>query len=395
MSRSLPERAFEATVTRGLLLAIGLGSLIQMPTQTPVVLLWFFILVAWLPFLIVPPRPLPVQLAPRHGDWPSSTRQASSPSRSGPLAVAERAKTFGREYVVGAYRPEPMEDQGQFRWTDDESRFVWPAPTRWFVIHIWAHHPDIARNPVRVTMTTPCGLLAEQDADRLRAPERRHRPAGGAADARRDDPGVQDVAAVRAWAGPTRRHLGVGIAGGFGGNAGAGRDHPCTGRARGLPGGPLIYFPFAVRPKELTVKEGIHPKYDEVEARCACGNTFTTKSTKPELHLEICSACHPFFTGRQKLIDTEGRVERFSKKFGVQTSEASARPPTRPAKVARKASRRSRTRSRSTRARPSRSTCPAKRSRTDGRGKGGRQGAPRATSPPTAPAPAPPAPPTT
>src|SRR5687768_14835861 len=71
----------------------------------------------------------------------------------------------------------------------------------------------------------------------------------------------------------------------------------------------------------VTVKEAIHPKYQEVEVRCACGNTFKTRSTKPELHLEICSACHPFFTGRQKLIDTEGRVERFSKKFGVQTSE--------------------------------------------------------------------------
>jgi large subunit ribosomal protein L31 len=69
------------------------------------------------------------------------------------------------------------------------------------------------------------------------------------------------------------------------------------------------------------VKEGIHPKYHEVEVRCACGNTFKTRSTKPELHLEICSQCHPFFTGRQKLIDTEGRVERFTKKFGVQTSE--------------------------------------------------------------------------
>ena len=69
------------------------------------------------------------------------------------------------------------------------------------------------------------------------------------------------------------------------------------------------------------MKEGIHPKYEEVEVRCACGNTFKTRSTKPELHLEICSACHPFFTGRQKLIDTEGRVERFTKKFGAQTSE--------------------------------------------------------------------------
>ena len=70
------------------------------------------------------------------------------------------------------------------------------------------------------------------------------------------------------------------------------------------------------------MKEGIHPKYEEVEVRCACGNTFKTRSTKSELHLEICSACHPFFTGRQKLIDTEGRVERLTKKFGAQTWEA-------------------------------------------------------------------------
>jgi large subunit ribosomal protein L31 len=68
------------------------------------------------------------------------------------------------------------------------------------------------------------------------------------------------------------------------------------------------------------VKPGIHPKYQEVEVRCACGNTFKTRSTKSELHLEICNACHPFFTGRQKLIDTEGRVERFTKRFGAQTA---------------------------------------------------------------------------
>jgi large subunit ribosomal protein L31 len=70
------------------------------------------------------------------------------------------------------------------------------------------------------------------------------------------------------------------------------------------------------------VRAGIHPKYFEVEVRCACGNTFKTRSTKPELHLEICNQCHPFFTGRQKLIDTEGRVERFTKRFGSQTAEA-------------------------------------------------------------------------
>lgn len=66
------------------------------------------------------------------------------------------------------------------------------------------------------------------------------------------------------------------------------------------------------------MKPGIHPKYYEVEVRCACGNTFRTRSTKPELHLEICNVCHPFFTGRQKLVDTEGRVERFTRKYGAQ-----------------------------------------------------------------------------
>jgi len=70
------------------------------------------------------------------------------------------------------------------------------------------------------------------------------------------------------------------------------------------------------------VKPGIHPKYQDVVAKCACGNSFTTRSTKTELHLEICNQCHPFFTSRQKLIDTEGRIERFTKRFGAQSVEA-------------------------------------------------------------------------
>ena len=85
---------------------------------------------------------------------------------------------------------------------------------------------------------------------------------------------------------------------------------------------PVIYLGFPGTSKELAVQEGIHPKYFEVEARCACGATWHAKSTKQELHLEICSNCHPFYTGRQKLLDTEGRVERFTKKFGAQTSES-------------------------------------------------------------------------
>jgi len=84
----------------------------------------------------------------------------------------------------------------------------------------------------------------------------------------------------------------------------------------------MLYWVFGDSLEETTVKPGIHPKYFEVEARCACGNTFKTHSTKQELHLEICNQCHPFFTGRQKLIDTEGRVERFTKRFGAQSAQA-------------------------------------------------------------------------
>ena len=69
------------------------------------------------------------------------------------------------------------------------------------------------------------------------------------------------------------------------------------------------------------MKPDIHPVYQETTVHCACGATWTTRSTKDSLHLDICSNCHPFFTGRQKLIDTEGRVDRFQKKFGAQTVE--------------------------------------------------------------------------
>jgi len=69
------------------------------------------------------------------------------------------------------------------------------------------------------------------------------------------------------------------------------------------------------------MKEGIHPKYGEAVVKCACGETFTTGSTKKDLHVEICSKCHPFFTGKQKLIDVGGRVEKFKKKFGITDNQ--------------------------------------------------------------------------
>jgi large subunit ribosomal protein L31 len=63
------------------------------------------------------------------------------------------------------------------------------------------------------------------------------------------------------------------------------------------------------------MKPGIHPAYKKAEVKCSCGNTFITRSTKGDLKIEICSACHPFFTGQQKLIDSAGRVEKFMKKY--------------------------------------------------------------------------------
>jgi len=69
---------------------------------------------------------------------------------------------------------------------------------------------------------------------------------------------------------------------------------------------------------EDPMKQGIHPKYNKIVVTCACGNRFETGSTKSEIRLELCSACHPFYTGKQKLIDTAGRIERFQKRYGLQ-----------------------------------------------------------------------------
>ena len=63
------------------------------------------------------------------------------------------------------------------------------------------------------------------------------------------------------------------------------------------------------------MKQGIHPEYVTATVRCSCGNSFVTRSTKPEIRVELCSACHPFYTGKQKLVDTGGRVERFQRRY--------------------------------------------------------------------------------
>lgn len=69
------------------------------------------------------------------------------------------------------------------------------------------------------------------------------------------------------------------------------------------------------------MQKGIHPKYDKATVTCACGNTFETRSTVGDIKVEICSACHPFFTGKQKLLDTAGRIEKFNRKYGLKTQK--------------------------------------------------------------------------
>ena len=66
------------------------------------------------------------------------------------------------------------------------------------------------------------------------------------------------------------------------------------------------------------MKAKIHPKYVEAKVICACGNTFTTGSTKPELHVEVCAKCHPFFTGKQHILDIQGRVDRFNRRYATK-----------------------------------------------------------------------------
>ena len=80
----------------------------------------------------------------------------------------------------------------------------------------------------------------------------------------------------------------------------------------------IIIWPRYVRTRNEVkrMKQGIHPNYVDCTITCACGNVIKTRSTKPEIQVEVCSKCHPFYTGKQKLVDTGGRVERFNKRFG-------------------------------------------------------------------------------
>lgn len=164
--RSRREHRLAATLVRGALLGIGLGSLFQVQTQPPVVLLWFFVFVAWLPHLLTgtpgaPPRPGPAIAAVLAIAYATGHLALAR----GPLAVAERARTFHRAYIVGAYGVERSEDGEYYRWTGEQARIVWPLDSRWFRMSVWASHPDIAGNPVTVTIATRCQTLVERRLD--------------------------------------------------------------------------------------------------------------------------------------------------------------------------------------------------------------------------------------
>jgi large subunit ribosomal protein L31 len=86
---------------------------------------------------------------------------------------------------------------------------------------------------------------------------------------------------------------------------GAGSDHGASRAGGG-----------AVKDRRFAMKQGVHPKYEEITATCGCGNVIKTRSTLcNDLHLDVCSACHPFYTGKQKVMDTGGRIDRFNKRF--------------------------------------------------------------------------------
>lgn len=78
--------------------------------------------------------------------------------------------------------------------------------------------------------------------------------------------------------------------------------------------------------EETHVKAEIHPNYQVATVRCSCGNTFQTRSTKSDLQVELCNECHPFFTGKQKLVDSGGRVERFQKRYGQRPAKKRPAP---------------------------------------------------------------------
>jgi hypothetical protein len=141
-----------------------------MPTQTPVVLYWFFGLLAWFFWLVPDPsgrRAARPALA--NAGWAVAGGLAVAYAAghlllaTGPLNPVDRARRAQRDYVIGAYPPEPLPESNEFRWTGKEARFFWSVKSRFMAVRFWAHHPDIGARPVHVTVTSPCGVLFDED----------------------------------------------------------------------------------------------------------------------------------------------------------------------------------------------------------------------------------------
>jgi len=160
----------DAWLPRALLAGIGLASLVGMPTQNPLVLLWFFALVAWWGTASAGAVPegrvggaaaptlalvLLVLVALHAGGTAVLAR--------GWLSVPERAKRAHRDYVLGASDLEPLAGATLFRWTNGDARFLWAVKTRWLLLRFWVQHPDAAVSPVRVTVATRCGVLVDEE----------------------------------------------------------------------------------------------------------------------------------------------------------------------------------------------------------------------------------------
>jgi hypothetical protein len=167
----------DAWLPRALLAGIGVASLVGMPTQNPIVLLWFFALVAWWSTASagglaegrigeVAARPLAVALVALAVLHAGGTAVLAR----GWLSVPERAKRAHRDYVVGAYDLEPLAGATSFRWTNGDARFLWAAKTRWLLLRLWVQHPDVASSPVQVTVATRCGAVVVDEAFKSSTP---------------------------------------------------------------------------------------------------------------------------------------------------------------------------------------------------------------------------------
>jgi hypothetical protein len=164
----------EPTTVRGVLLGLGATSLFGMPTQNPLVLCWFFGLAACVSRLLPDAvdrdeRPRDMRVA-----WVVACAFAIAYAvghvvlAAGPLNVVQRAQRAQRNYLRGAHAPEPLPGANEFHWTRQDAHLFWAVKTRWMVIRFWASHPDIAARPVHVTLTSPCGVLFDED---LTSPE--------------------------------------------------------------------------------------------------------------------------------------------------------------------------------------------------------------------------------